>query len=137
MTVSELCAEWLEISRTRVKLSTLANYRIKVEKHIIPYFDELLCHELMTKSANAFVQSKLRSGLSPRYVADIVVLLKSVFKYGRQEYGITDPFENVIMPKCPKSEMRLLSAAEQEKLKSYLNQHRNNLWLGITLRIQT
>ena len=129
MTVSKLCAEWLEISRTRVKLSTLANYRMKVKKHIIPYFDELLCHEMMTKSANAFVQSKLRLGLSPRYVADIVVLLKSVFKYGRQEYGIANPFENIVLPKSPKADVRLLSSAEQERLKSYLNQHRNNLSL--------
>lgn len=133
MTVSELCAEWLQISRTRVKLSTLANYRMKVEKHIIPAFGGSLCHELTSKSANAFVQSKLSSGLSPRYVTDIIVLLKSIFKYGRQEYGISNPFENVVLPKCAKSEVRLLSAAEQEKLKSYLNQHRNNLSLGITL----
>ena len=133
ITVSELCAEWLQISSTRVKLSTLANYRMKIEKHIIPYFGELLCHEMMTKSANAFVQSKLRLGLSPRYVADIVVLLKSVFKYGRQEYGIANPFENIVLPKSPKADVRLLSSAEQERLKSYLNQHRNNLSLGITL----
>lgn len=133
MTVSKLCAEWLEISRTRVKLSTLANYRMKVEKHIITSFGGIMCHELTSKSANAFVQSKLRSGLSPRYVADIIILLKSVFKYGRREYGISDPFENVFMPKCPKPDVRLLSAAEQEKLKSYLNHHQNNLSLGITL----
>ena len=31
MSVKELCAEWLAVSRNRVKLSTLANYRMKIE----------------------------------------------------------------------------------------------------------
>ena len=36
MTVRELCAEWLSVSSHRVKLSTVANYHMKIEKHIIP-----------------------------------------------------------------------------------------------------
>ena len=81
------------------------------------------------------MQEKLNSGLSPRYVTDIMVLLKTIFKYARWEYGLPDPFANIAMPKCPKRETRLLTADEQKKLKAYLNAHRNPITLGITLAL--
>ena len=80
MTVRELCLEWLSVSAHRVKLSTLANYRMKIEKHIIPQFGDMMCCEVTSKMAYGFMQNKLDEGLSPRYVADIMVLLKTVFK---------------------------------------------------------
>ncbi|SDB24745.1 Site-specific recombinase XerD [Ruminococcaceae bacterium FB2012] len=133
MTVSELCAEWLQISRTRVKLSTLANYRMKVEKHIIPSFGGILCHELTSRSANIFVQNKLKSGLSPRYVSDIVVLLKSLFKYAKRTYRIQSPLEGIVLPKPARSGVRLLTAQEQERLKLYIGMNSSIISLGVVL----
>ena len=135
MSVKELCSEWLTVSKNRVKQSTLANYRMKIEKHIIPFFGDQVCSELTSKSAYIFIQEKLNSGLSPRYVTDIMVLLKTIFKYARREYGLPDPFADIAMPKCPKRETRLLTADEQKKLKAYLNAHRNPITLGITLAL--
>ncbi|MBR6101911.1 MAG: site-specific integrase [Ruminococcus sp.] len=135
MFVSELCAEWLGICKSRVKLSTYVNYRLKVEKHIIPHFGDTMCCAVGTKEAYGFIQKKLDSGLSARYVADIIVLLKSLFKYARKEYGICDPFEDVSLPKGVKPEIRLLTNAEQERLKAYLDKHRDNRTLGITLAL--
>ena len=80
MTVRELCLEWLSVSAHRVKLSTLANYRMKIEKHIIPQFGDMMCCEVTSKMAYGFMQNKLDEGHSTRYVADIMVLLKTVFK---------------------------------------------------------
>ena len=109
MTVRELCAEWLSVSSHRVKLSTLANYRMKIEKHIILQFGDLMCYEVTSKMAYSFIQSKLSSGLSPRYVLDIMVLLKTVFKYAQREYNIASPFDTIVMPKCSKPAVRLLN----------------------------
>lgn len=135
MTVKELCAEWLSVSIHRVKESTLANYRMKIEKHIIPHFGDTMCCEITSKSAYGFMQEKLDGGLSPRYVADIMVLLKTVFKYARREYSILNPFENIVMPKSTKCEVRILTDSEQKKLKEYLKQHNNPITLGITLAL--
>ena len=88
MTVRELCTEWLSVSSHRVKLSTLANYRMKIEKHIIPQFGNMMCSDVASKMAYNFIQDKLNDGLSPRYVADIMVLMKTVFKYAQREYGM-------------------------------------------------
>ena len=99
MSVRKLCFEWLNICQLRVKVSTLANYRMKIEKHIIPHFGDKMCCEVTSKNAYEFMQSKLKSGLSVRYVTDIMVLLKSIFRYAHREYGIISPFDTIIMPK--------------------------------------
>lgn len=43
LTVKEICHEWLKITSSRVKESTLANYRMKIKKHIIPIFGDFKC----------------------------------------------------------------------------------------------
>ena len=135
MTVKELCTEWLSVSSHRVKESTLANYRMKIEKHIIPHFGDKMCCEITSKSSYDFMQKKLDSGLSNRYVADIMVLLKTVFKYAQREYSILNPFDNMVMPKSTKPEVRLLTKNEQKKLKDYLKKNNNPITLGITLAL--
>lgn len=135
MTVGELCSEWLSVSSHRVKLSTLANYRMKIEKHIMPQFGEMMCYEVTSKMAYRFMQNKLDEELSPRYVADIIVLLKTVFKYAQREYSIANPFYNIVMPKCSKPEVRLLTDNEQKKLRAYLNEHHNSIAIGITIAL--
>ena len=81
------------------------------------------------------MQNKLDNGLSARYVADIMVLLKTVFKYAQREYNNANPFDTIIMPKCTKPEVRLLTDTEQKKLRAYLNEHQNSINLGITLAL--
>lgn len=77
---------------------------MKIEKHIIPHFGDKMCSEITSKSAYEFMQKKLDSGLSPCYVADIMVLLKTVFKYARREYSIM---------KDTRCQMQLLSASSE------------------------
>ena len=41
MTIKELFYSWLEVAAIRIKESSLANYRMKIERHIIPKFGDL------------------------------------------------------------------------------------------------
>ena len=133
ISVRDLCREWLQIIANRVKPSTLANYRMKAEKHIIPAFGGSLCHEISTKAVYDFINSKIDSGLSARYVSDITVLLKSLFKYAKKAYNIPSPSDGIVVPKPARSEVRLLTAQEQEKLKSYIGKNCSLISLGIVL----
>ena len=135
LTVAQLCTEWLAVVKHRIKVSTLANYRMKIEKHIIPSFGEMMCGEFNSKSISIFIQQKLDSGLSSRYVCDILVLMKSIFKYARQEYRLPNPFDTVSMPRCTKPQIRLLNRAEQTKLKSFLSRHQSPITLGVVLAL--
>ena len=74
MTVKELFSEWLPAAKLRVKSSTYANYKMKVEKHILPEFGGMRYDTLTVQMLNNFIQEKLYSGLSAKYVSDIMIV---------------------------------------------------------------
>lgn len=112
MTVRKLCYEWLNVVRSRIKSSTLANYRIEFEKHIIPAFSGVLCHQITGQDVYAFIGQKLKSGLSARYVADIIVMLK-----------------------CIPPQVTLLDSDQQKTLKSYISKDLDLTKLGVMLSL--
>ena len=132
MTVRELILEWLFVTSTRIKESTMANYLMKAEKHLIPAFGDMQCCTLRSRDVYVFIESKLKSGLSPRYVTDIIVILKSVFRYGSQEYHIHNVIDGIVMPKKGKPDVKILSANEQKKLETYIAENQNLTALGIS-----
>lgn len=137
MTVRELAVEWLHHASLRLKESTIANYRTKLEKHILPAFSEVQCCLLKAKVVYEFIEQKLRSGLSARYVADILVLLKSIFRYASREYRIRNIMDGILMPKCQKSEPALLNAEQQKRLKSYISANPSRTTLGVAISLYT
>ena len=135
MSVKELCTEWLGVMSSRLKISTLANYRMKMEKHIVPLFGGLLTTEMTSHAVQMFIDRKLKEGLSARYVCDIVVLLKSVFKYAQRMYRIPNRLDSVIMPKCVKPDVRILTPYQQNTLISHLAHDITPTTLGIALAL--
>ena len=119
-TVEELLDEWLKAVRLKVKASTYACYKMKVVKHILPVFGGLLYEKLNVNDIHNFTESKLKSGLSAKYVCDIIVVFKSMAKYVSKVHGYANQLENVMLPKKEKNNMKLLSKSEQEKLCQYV-----------------
>lgn len=134
LTVKEVSYEWLRIILSRVKESTLANYKMKIEKHIIPIFGDFKCYELKTKDVYNFIDEK-KKNLSIRYISDILVLLKSIFKYASREYNFKNPLDNLVMPKIEKTEVKILSKPEQIKLEKYLKNNNSLTSLAIKLSL--
>jgi len=118
--VSELCSEWLVAMQNHLKISTMANYRMKIEKHILPAFGSDLCSKVTSAAVQAFINKKIESGLSGRYVSDIIVLIKTVFRYARAQGYAADPLGNIIMPKCKTPDVRILTPDQQNTLKTYI-----------------
>lgn len=137
MTVKELALEWLYVMNSRIKESTSANYRMKIERHIIPYFGAIHCTMLKAKSVSEFIQKKLKDGLSARYVCDIITVMKSIFRYASREYRVANVLEGVIMPKKIKPEIKILSKVEQRQLIQYINANHDLSTLGIALSLYT
>lgn len=137
MTVKELAFEYIKIVKPRLKNSTEANYRMKIENHIIPAFGEIKCCLLKTNKVYAFIEEKMKSGLSARYVADIIVLLKSIYRYASRSYNIKNVLEGLVMPKCVKSEVEVPSKGQQQQLLCYLNIEPDLTSLCITLALFT
>ena len=133
MTVAELANEYLHIMSSRLKESTLANYRMKADKHIIPKFGNIHCCLIKVKDVYRFIENKLSEGLSVRYISDIIVLLKAIFRYASREYNIRNVLENLIMPKKNKPEITLLSNEQQKKLELYIDQNQTLTTLGVSM----
>ena len=137
MTVKELFAEWLGVVQLRVKESTYANYRMKVEKHILPVFSGLTYSALSAQLVHEFIRKKLECGLSPKYVSDIIVVLKSMAKYASIQHGYYNPLNNITMPKPHKKDLTLLSESEQKNFQKYISNNINFTKIGLMLSYYT
>lgn len=133
LTLSSVLTEWFQSISYRVKASTLANYLLKANKHILPAFGKQNIAEITQISIYQFICDKQNSGLSNRYITDILILMKSVFKYASRTYHAINPMEGLAMPKKQKVEIRLLTEAEERKLMQIVMGNQNLTTLGIAL----
>lgn len=137
-TVGDIIDKWLLDVRNKVKQSTLANYTMKINKHILPYFAGVKYEKLTADYLNVFIERKLAENLSAKYVSDIVVLLKSSAKFANRRYGYANRIDCATLPKSDKkNENRLLSASEQSRLKAALTENMTCSNVGILLSAAT
>ena len=133
MTVRELVTEWLHVTASRIKESTAANYVMKAEKHLIPAFGEIKCCLLKAKDIYAFIERKIKEGLSVRYLSDIIVLFKSVFRYAIREYRIRNVLDGIVLPKKNKPEIAVMNKKQQLRLEKYLDERPSVTSVGIAI----
>lgn len=139
-TFKELCEEWLASAKLRVKHSSYCCYEKLINKHVIPYFEDIKYGELGTPIINEFSEYKLKfgkangfGGLSAKSVHDILVVMRSVAKYAEREYGYRNPMRNISMPKSECKEAEVFNKDERGKLQNYLQSNLTESNLGILL----
>ena len=137
LTVKELFSEWLSAVKLHVKPSTYANYQMKVEKHILPAFGEFRYDMLTVQILNRFIEDKLNSGLSAKYVSDIIIVFKSMAKYTAKIHGLRNILADVTLPKVNRKELSLLSPQQQRKLCNYLLHNLNATSICVLLSLYT
>ena len=137
MTVKELTLEFLHRKAPQIKESTISNYMMKTEKHIIPALGDKRCSEITANDIYRFMDKMRKEQLSERYIYDNVVLLKSIFRYGHITYRIKNVTDGIVMPKKTKPEVVILNAFEQQKLKSYISDNLNLVTLGLAVAMCT
>lgn len=134
--LSDYCDEWLRINRTKIKESTYAKYNNMLEKHIKPRLGDCLVRRLSTFSFEQFSHDLLfEEELSPKTVKDILTLLHSVIQYlGRRSAEPLQPIE-IIYPKIPKSDIRVLTPDEQKRFIEYLSLDSDECKFGVLLAL--
>ena len=120
LTFNNLFTMWFSDIRLKVKESTYMNYQMKYEKHISSSLGKTLYDRLTVEKLNDFVQTKLSSGLSAKYTADIVAVIKSVCRFAKKRFGYEDKSEFMVIPKGKTKEKELLDKTEQTRLNNYL-----------------
>lgn len=137
-TVGEIIDKWLSDIRNKVKVSTFANYTMKIKKHILPRFAGIKYDRLTADDLNLFISQKCSENLSAKYVSDIVILLKAAAKFAHKRYGYANRIDCVTLPKSDnKTENRLLSLSEQSQLKAVLTENATCSNVGILLSATT
>lgn len=129
--------EWFKSIQYQVKESTLANYKMKADKHILPCFGEKTIDSIVQDDIYAFIADRRTKGLSDRYITDIIILMKVIFKFAVRTYNIYNPMVGLALPKRKNAEIQLLDKAEQGKLQSYIAENQNLGTLGTALSYST
>lgn len=135
---SVYCEEWLRLNRCRVKESTLAKYIGMLEKHIAPKLGKLPLSELSSLVIEQFSYDLLeKERLSPKTVKDILTMLNGVIRYINKQYPQLCSRIEIIYPKVPKNEMRVLSYDEQTRFIHYLLEDMDECKFGVLLALFT
>ncbi len=128
---------WFGGVKHRIKESTAANYLMKAEKHILPAFGDMAVDAITANSINHYIDDKQKQGLSNRYICDILVLMKSIFKYITRTYHVSNPMDGVCSPRKEKCDVQLLSTDEQKTLQDYIAQNQTHTTLGVAVTMGT
>ena len=135
VSVKQAYKEWITAAANRVKESSLANYKQKFEKHILPAFGDILCSELSANAINAFIAKKLENGLSAGFVRDIFTVFKSMLKFAQEEYDFKLSLKNIALPKIDKRAACSIDENEQKALVSYLKEHIDLTSFGVLISL--
>lgn len=103
----------------------------------MPVFGYKSAESLTDTEIYAFIESKQRAGLSNRYISDMLIVMKSMFKYAVRTYHIYNPMECIEMPRAKTPEITLLDENEQMKLQQYIANNQNKATLGVALSMTT
>ena len=125
LTLGEWMDRWLEVyAKPTVKLSTYCSYEMFVRGHIKPQIGGLYMNTLRTDDLQSFFNERRKTGnlkgkggLSPKTLANIRNMMHLAFEQAVRSHLLAEnPVEGVRLPKIPKSEMRVLSREEQDRL---------------------
>lgn len=144
ITMREVSQQWLGMKKLVVKRSTYAKYESIIQKHILPEMGDRKLEQINSASVNSFTTRKLQgdsdgSGkLAPKTVRDIDTILKSILKYGENEYHTGPLADNTVLPKNKKETVEALTVQEAAHIEAYLWQHQAEAkYTGLLLGMYT
>lgn len=132
-----LYEEWYDSIKINIKESTACNYRMKALTHLIPFFNKINCSEISESHINDFITVKRSEKLSDRYISDMIILLKSVFKFGSARYTFKNPFKGLKLSFRKSEKVEVLDAEQCKILQNSIAADNNHTSAAITLAMAT
>ena len=137
-----LCSKWLCDVRTSVKESTYSRYYMTVKRYIMPGMGDVEVSSVGAKEINAFSQRLLlgeggRGGLSAKTVTDIIVVLKSILKYGVCAGYATGQIAGVRYPAKDARRITIIDDARLTELERVLLKSDKSIAVGILISLYT
>lgn len=130
ITIKDVSIEWLNMKKLTVKQSTYSRYYNVVKTEILPELGDIPLNQLNSSMVNSFTSRKLsgsepeaRKPLASKTVRDICSILKSIIKYGENEYRTGPLAENTVLPKTRRETIETLNEKELKRFTEYLWLH--------------
>lgn len=135
--------EWLQSMKPRIKEASWNKYCNLAERYILPQLGACKPSQLTFSKIESFAQHLLLSGginntaLSAKTVMDTLSVLKGVFRYAANRYGLSLCDLRQICVHSKERQMRVLNRQEQEKLVGYLCENASLKNTGILVALFT
>lgn len=139
--LSSVARRWEENIAQQVKESTFVKYHTMLQLHLIPALGavcvEDMTHELIESLSLALLRGECRGGkpLAPRYVADILSVLRSILRFARRAGAVVPCDGSSVRIRRPPVEIRILTLKEQEQLCRHLYSNLDFRNAGILLSL--
>ena len=132
----DLANMWIDEKKKYVKISTCATYQLIVDNYLIPYFGNK--KTIKSKEIQDFTDEKYKTGLSYKFIKDIMVVLNMIIRFGNKN----KVFDLITVDyKLPKKNVNNTVACfdldSQKKLLKYLQSNFSFRNLGIYICLLT
>ena len=123
--LGEYIQDWLENThKSKLRLGVYLNYRKHV-KHIVAGLGDIWLQKLTPQQVQSFVTKKLAEGLSPKYVREMLGVLRLALKNAVQwGYLSRNVCELVTKPRVPKHDIAPLTLEQAQRFRQHLQGHR-------------
>ena len=123
--LGEYIQDWLENThKGKLRLSVYLNYRKHV-KHIVAGLGDIWLQKLTPQQVQSFLTKKLDEGLSPKYVREMLGVLRLALKNAVQwGYISRNVCELVTRPRVPKHDIAPLTLEQAQRFRQHLQGHR-------------
>lgn len=137
VTFAKLSEKWLENKKLCVKASTLAHYKMIIDKHILPLLGRYDISSVNADIIQQYMNKLIIDGYATKTASDILNVIKSILKYAEHKSFCHNCDLSIISLKKHKSEIEILTLFEQKKLCNYIENNLNSKNLGILLCLYT
>lgn len=100
MKLMDVYYDWLQQKQRQVKQSTIAVYTNCWRTHLCPKWGDVEISEIDKRAVRPWVYDKLDSGLSKKYVREMLICLRLILKHAKEEMEIEVPSMdwNIVWP---------------------------------------
>ncbi len=132
------CDEWALANRHRWKESTFVRYRTILERYVKPKLGLYPPQSITLSELSAFSEDLFAEyHLSSKTIRDILSTLHGVLKYFAREQPGVYACTEFIYPKVPKTEARVLTVEEENRLLGFLTTDMDACKFGVALALLT
>lgn len=138
ITFKKITEDFLVYKKQQIKESTYFNYAYKIDKYLLPAFEDLTLEEMTTYDYNRFSEVLLEDmQISNKFLKDILLVLKSILRYAEQRYDLKMKLDLINLPRVRMQDLRIFSEKDKRKIKEFCMNSENTRYIGIGICLYT